>query len=237
LGDLGYGETNFLSSDVRCIRSACFSRHGRSACANRHRNSDRALSLYANQGEFRRNGPTPQLLSASNNGFGLLVTVALDQTVDAQPLVVPNQNVSCGAYATHACLPGAYEVVYVATENNTVYAINGANGAILMRRNFGPTDIVWGIRATPYADLVSGHLYLFTAIRIESSNIISLHSINLEDLTDATPKFGVNRSKVASTFANGTEATFFTPSDEKERTALLLVNGTIYAGFAPVFGL
>jgi hypothetical protein len=50
-------------------------------------------------------------------------------------------------------------------------------------------------------------------------------------LTDATPKFGVNRSKVSSTFANGTEATF-TPSDEKERTALLLINGTIYAGFA-----
>jgi hypothetical protein len=174
---------------------------------------------------------TPQLLSASNNRFGLLVTVALDQTVDAQPLVVPNQNVACGAYATHACLPGAYEVVYVATENNTVYAINGANGAILMRRNFGPADIVWGIRATPYADLVSGHLYFFAAIRFESSNIISLHSINLEDLTDATPKFGVNRSKVSSTFANGTEATF-TPSDEKERTALLLVNGTIYAGFA-----
>jgi hypothetical protein len=173
---------------------------------------------------------TPQV---PNNGFGLLVTVALDQTVDAQPLVVPNQNVACGANATSACLPGAYEVVYVVTENNTVYAINGANGAILMQRNFGPTVSTgaWGIRATPYADIVSGHLYFFTFRQIEGDNTIYLHSINLEDLTNATPKIVVNGSDVSSTFAHGHEATFRI-SEEKERTALLLVNGKIYAGFA-----
>jgi hypothetical protein len=175
---------------------------------------------------------TPQVLSTPNKGFGL-VTVALDQTVDAQPLVVPNQNVACGAYATHACLPGAHEVVYVATENNTVYAINGANGAILMQRNFGPTVFVdvWGILATPYADLVSGHLYFFTFRQIESENTIYIHSINLVDLTDASPEVSVNGSKVLSTYSNGTEAAFMT-TKEKERTALLLVNGKIYAGFA-----
>ncbi len=175
---------------------------------------------------------TPQVLAASNNGFGLRVTVALDQTVDAQPLVVPNQNVACGAYSKSACRPGAYEVVYVVTENNTVYAINSASGAILMQRNFGPTDSIdWGIRATPFADLVSGHLYFFTFRKTEGDNTIRLHSINLDDLTDAAARVDVDRAKVSSEFASGTEATFM-PGNEKERTALLLVNGTIYAGFA-----
>src|ERR1700733_12173438 len=69
--------------------------------------------------------------NVSGSHFGLLATVALDDQVDGQPLVVPNQNITGGSQ------PGTYQVVYVATQNNTIYAINSAKGAILLQRSFG----------------------------------------------------------------------------------------------------
>ncbi|MGB8900996.1 MAG: PQQ-binding-like beta-propeller repeat protein [Methylocella sp.] len=57
-------------------------------------------------------------------------SVILDDQVDAQPLYVSNQTIS-GQSAPH-------DVVYVATENNTVYAIDAATGAVLLSRNLGP---------------------------------------------------------------------------------------------------
>src|SRR5215467_14740687 len=63
-----------------------------------------------------------QTLTPTNvkSTFALLHTVSLDEQVDAQPLVVPNQSITAGAH------PGTYEVVYVATENNSIYAMDGA---------------------------------------------------------------------------------------------------------------
>jgi len=52
----------------------------------------------------------------------VLAQVVLDDQVDAQPLVVPGQQVTAGIY-TVTPTPGIYQVVYVATENNTIYGI------------------------------------------------------------------------------------------------------------------
>jgi hypothetical protein len=60
--------------------------------------------------------------------FGLITSVALDDQVDAEPLVVGNQTIA-GA--------GSHTVVYVATEGNTVYAIDGDSGTILKSVNLG----------------------------------------------------------------------------------------------------
>ena len=57
----------------------------------------------------------------------MTATVALDDQVDAQPLIVPGLNI---AGAIH-------EVVYVATESNSIYAID-AMGQILVQTNLGP---------------------------------------------------------------------------------------------------
>src|SRR5262252_4486789 len=43
--------------------------------------------------------------------FGLVVTIPLDNQVDAQPLIVPGLTIA----------GGTHDVVYVATESNTVY--------------------------------------------------------------------------------------------------------------------
>jgi hypothetical protein len=57
------------------------------------------------------------------NSFGWIQTVALDDQVDTQPLVVANVSVPG---------KGVHTVVYVTTENNTVYAIDAGNGANLI---------------------------------------------------------------------------------------------------------
>src|SRR5579871_2517665 len=49
--------------------------------------------------------------NVSNSSFGVLQVVSLDDQVDAQPLIVNNETIN----------GGQHNVVYVATENNSVY--------------------------------------------------------------------------------------------------------------------
>ena len=97
------------------------------------------------------------------SSFGLLKTVALDGRVDAEPLYVSQQTIAN---------KGVHNVVYVATENNSIYAIDADTGAVLWRRGFGKAipfeeksfdDNVFpviGILGTPAIDRNLGNLYL-----------------------------------------------------------------------------
>src|SRR5262245_41151142 len=61
------------------------------------------------------------VLNATNvnvNSFGKLFTAGLDGQVYAQPLVVTGVNISTGANQ------GTHDVVYVATEHDSLYAID-----------------------------------------------------------------------------------------------------------------
>ncbi|MGH6794006.1 MAG: hypothetical protein ACREDH_02100, partial [Methylocella sp.] len=111
--------------------------------------------------------PTETTLTPANVGpksFGMLAKVVLDTQVDAQPLVVPHQQITAGP------TPGNYLVVYVATESNTVYAINASNGAVLLKRTLGtpvPTPLncgnngpTVGINSTPVIDVAANALYV-----------------------------------------------------------------------------
>src|ERR1700739_1118742 len=78
-----------------------------------------------------RTGWNPQetTLTASNvtqNSFGVIATTFVDAQVDAQPLVLTS------SFQTISSHP----VVYVATENNSVYAIDGESGAELAMQHF-----------------------------------------------------------------------------------------------------
>jgi hypothetical protein len=69
--------------------------------------------------------PNETTLTPANVGptsFGVIAKVVLDDQVDAQPLLVPDQQITAGLP------PGTYQVVYVATEGNTIYAIRASNG-------------------------------------------------------------------------------------------------------------
>src|SRR3984893_18646503 len=69
--------------------------------------------------------------NVTQSTFGIIGTAQLDDQVDAQPLIVPNQTLVGGTFS------GTFDVVYVATENNTIYAIDASNGNILLARNLG----------------------------------------------------------------------------------------------------
>ena len=69
--------------------------------------------------------------NVASSSFGLLQTVALDDQVDAQPLVVPGVQITAGKNQ------GTHDVVYIATEGNTVYAIDIHSRTVLLSANFG----------------------------------------------------------------------------------------------------
>jgi hypothetical protein len=67
-----------------------------------------------------------------------LHSVAVDDQVDAQPLVLTNQSIS-GVQRNRT-------VVYVATEGNTVYAIDASGGILLHEEEFRSARIEVGVR-------------------------------------------------------------------------------------------
>jgi len=178
------------------------------------------------------------VLTPANVGpttFGLLQTVALDDQVDSQPLVVPGVQITAGNYK------GTHDVVYVATENNTVYAIDVHTGTVLLSPNFGtpvpqaslPGGRCWangpnvGITSTPVIDPSSNTLYAMVYTLGPSGKAYMLHALDLGSLTDKVTPQTVSASQ---TLTNGTVFNF-NAQYQRQRPALLLANGSIYAGF------
>jgi len=166
-------------------------------------------------------------------GFGLLYSVPLDEQVDAQPLIVTGQTIT-GVKGTHT-------VVYVATENNTVYAIDAASGTVLRSRNLGtPVPMPFGctnnsatvgIGSTPVIDTSSKTLYVITDNYDSGSGQAAfyLHALALGSLAD---KAGSPVKVQASHKLSDGTVYNFTPASSRQRAALLNVNGNVYAAFA-----
>jgi hypothetical protein len=167
--------------------------------------------------------------NVNSSSFGLLQTVTLDQQVDAQPLVVPGVNITAGSFQ------GTHDVVYVVTENNTVYAIDAESGTILLSPNFGapvmyptgcqaPYD---GINSTPVIDLTSNILYVMVYTNQTSGPAYYLHALDIGSLTDTvTPEL------VAASHTLTDGSTFdFNATYQRQRPGLLLANGNVYAAF------
>ncbi|MGB2604465.1 MAG: hypothetical protein WBC78_12780 [Candidatus Sulfotelmatobacter sp.] len=169
--------------------------------------------------------------NVASASFGLLYTVTLDDQVDAQPLFVPNVNITAGSH------PGKYNVLYVVTGNDTVYAIGTGAGNVLLKQSLG-TPVRWplgcrqngpnvGITSTPVIDLASNTLYVMAYTQDATGPAYRLHALDLGSLTDKiTPQIVT----ASHTLTNGT--TFvFNATYERQRPGLLLANGNIYAGF------
>jgi hypothetical protein len=175
---------------------------------------------------LRGNSPPP---AARVLEFGLLRKVTLDDTVYAQPLVVPDV----------AIAGGKHDVVYVVTENNTVYAIDADSGEILLTRNLGPAvprDLGYcanngprvGIESTPVIDLAHNALYLIS-YTTAGQPIYLLHAIDLTTLKDQAGSPVV----VSATHKLTDGSTFpFKAADHRQRAALLFEDGNIYAAFS-----
>ena len=150
--------------------------------------------------------------------------------VYAQPLVLDTPG-------TPANAPGAS--VIVATEDNYVYSLNAATGAVQWSRNLG-TPWSWnvmhcadlvpdiGITSTPVYDPSTNTLYVFAVTTDGNPNTTTpteaLYA--LDESTGAT-----QWSKTISGSSTNTPSQTFDPELERQRPALLLMNGSVYIGF------
>ena len=171
----------------------------------------------------------------NSSSFGLLRVLSVDGKVDAQPL-----------YVSHLAIAGAaHDVVFVATEHDSVYAFDAQTGAILWQKSLlgsgestsddrgcGQVTPEIGVTSTPVIDKTAGPggaIFAVAMSKDSSSNYYQrLHAL---DITTGAELFGgpVTINPTYSSPAGGQKA--FSPGQYAERAALLLANQTIYTSW------
>ena len=171
---------------------------------------------------------TPAIVGST--AFGLRKVIALDGRIDAEPLFVSGQTIAG---------QGVHDVVYVATEANSIYACDAASGAILWHGHFGlPVPDIYkngddnvypmmGILSTPVIDRTAGFMYFVGDSFSGGGDTFRLHAISLSTGLDALPPAIIQFSESLS---DGTLWTF-NPQYQLQRPALLEANGSIYVAF------
>ena len=203
--------------------------------------SARAQVLTQHNDNYRTGQNTKEtLLTLSNvnqNQFGKLFSQAVDGYVYAQPLYVPSVNIP-GL--------GPHNVIYVATEHDSVYAFDADNN---IGRNASPLWVVSfinpargitsvssgdvscgdlipeiGITGTPAIDSSTNTMYVLAKTKENGLFVQRLHAL---DITTGAEKFG---GPVIIQAILGGNA--FDPLRNGQRPGLLLQNGTVYIGWA-----
>jgi len=151
--------------------------------------------------------PGPNITSVDARWAG---PTSLDGQIYAEPLV-------CGS------------AIFVATENDSVYALNATNGAILWRTHLGTPmpgsalpcgDIdPSGITGTPTIDPATGILYV-VAFLVPGQHVL----------------FGLNVVNGSVTSQVPADPTGASPLVEQQRGALALANGYVYIVYGGLYG-
>jgi hypothetical protein len=178
--------------------------------------------------------------------FGKLFTIGVDGKVDAQPLYVP-----------HLTIPGqgVHNVLYIATEHDSVYAFDADSGAPLLHVSLlganeatsddrscgsqvGPEI---GVTATPVIDPGSGpHGTIYVVAMTKDTSNNYHHRLHALDLTTLSEQFNGPVEVAATAPGNlGTEkknagdtVQTFLPAQHKDRAALLFSNGVVYTAWS-----
>jgi hypothetical protein len=174
------------------------------------------------------------------NTFGKLFILPADGKVDAEPLYV--SNISVGT--------GTHNVVFVATEHDSVYAYDADNGALLWSATMlgsgeAPSDDrdcaelipEIGVTATPVIDRSSGPHGTIYLVAMSKDSIGSYHQrLHALDITTGIEEFG-GPVDIQATYpgagseGNGTTLTF-NPKQHKARASLLLLENIVYVAWA-----
>jgi hypothetical protein len=189
--------------------------------------------------------PNETVLTPANvtvNTFGKLFTQNVDGAIVGQPLYVSHILMNDGR---------GHNVVYVATQHNTVYAFDadstqGNNSAPLWSvslngggtpdpiADYGCTGTHYteiGIMGTPVIDPAVTTLYVVAkTVTGTGNNMVRTFSLHALDLTSGDERLGgpvVITGSAPSSNGSGT----FNPIFQMQRPALLLQNGSIYIGF------
>lgn len=193
------------------------------------------------------------ILNTSNvrpGRFGELFSRAVDGQIYAQPLYVSNLAMRDG---------GTHNVVYVATEHNSVYAFDADDpdqSTPLWKVNLGPANVTpngdfgcspeqcpfgpyhdlfpeLGITGTPVIDLRAQTLYLVAFSKEFGVYHQRLHAL---DITTGAEKVGAPVEITGSVPGSGDGSVdgriTFDPMQHLQRPALLLSNGVLYIAFA-----
>jgi len=166
--------------------------------------------------------------------FGRLATLSVDGKVDAQPLYVPSITIPN---------QGVHNVLYVATENDSLYAFDADTFAQLLQvkllgANEVPSDDGCsqvtpksGITATPAIDLQAGsHGVIYAIAQSKDASGNYHHRLHALDLPTLTEQFGGPKEIQASFPGSGAENTF-NPAAHVERPGLLISNGVVYTSW------
>ena len=184
--------------------------------------------------------------NVNSNQFGKLFSFPVDGQMYAQPLYVPGVSIPG---------KGTRNVVYAATEHDTVYAFDadGATSSALWQRSFinpsaGITTVSdddfpqpyediapeIGITSTPVIDPSTGTLYVVAKTKENGNFVQRLHAL---DIATGAEKFGgpvTIRASVAGGGVrnDGNGNVVFDPLINLQRSGLLLAGGTVYVAFA-----
>jgi len=173
---------------------------------------------------------TPASVNAA--AFGRTGFLSVDGKVDAQPLYL--SNVRIGGFARN--------VLFVATDHDTVYAFDADTGARLWgvsllgsgettsdTRSCGQVTPEIGVTSTPAIDRTrgpNGAMYVVAMSRNASG--VYFQRLHALDVTSGAELFGGPRDIQASFPGTGAGGVVtFDPKQYKERAAVLLVNGQV----------
>jgi outer membrane protein assembly factor BamB len=170
--------------------------------------------------------------------FGKLWSAGVDGQIYAQPLYAPGVDLRAG---------GTHNLIFIATEHNSVYAFDAdTGGGPLWQARLGTSvpnsasgvpcnDIEgpeYGITGTPAIDPETGTLFVAAKTRQGSLQSYHLHAL---DITTGEDRVGwpvtVQGSVPGNAVGNSGGQVAFNPKIQHQRPGLLIMNGRVYIAF------
>jgi outer membrane protein assembly factor BamB len=177
--------------------------------------------------------------NVNSTAFGKLTTLPVDSVIDAEPL-----------YLAGVAIPGkgTHNVVYVVTENDSVYAFDADKGTLLWQvsvlgagetasdtHNCGQITPTIGITATPVIDREigpHGTMYLVAMSKSGSTYFQRIHALDVATGKEQKGSPIAITAKFPGTGDNSQGGyVIFDPHQYAERQGLLLLNGVVYTAW------
>jgi outer membrane protein assembly factor BamB len=193
------------------------------------------LTSHYNQGRTGQNLSESALTTQNVNAgaFGKVYSFTVDGFTYAQPLVKSNLTIPG---------KGTFNVVFVATEHGSVYALDADSATPLWKQSFinpaagiGPrpadagSDIVpeVSITSTPVIDPVTGTLYVVAETQQTGSP--AYYNLHALDITTGADK--VAPVRIQASVGSGVTPLHIDAAASQQRPGLVLSNGVVYVGF------
>ncbi|HVZ85467.1 MAG TPA: pyrrolo-quinoline quinone, partial [Polyangia bacterium] len=203
-------------------------------------NPENSFAVITNRYDNARSGvnlreTTLSTANVNTRQFGLLFSRTVDGQLYAQPLYVGGLTMADKK---------SHNVVYVATEHNTLYAFDADDAAAtapLWSLNVGPSGSnscdnlspEIGITSTPVIDQAAGTIYFISKGQETSGWVQRIHAVNIVTGAERPGSPTVIAASVKGTGAGTSGGNVaFDAATQLNRPGLLLVNGVVYAAFA-----